>query len=418
MQHHPGETRALQVNGPLPSLSSSRPILNIDAPLVHSGISRHSVIPGSRQLPVADTHVPTINSALSDSGQENSRASTIKANRQRAKKITVACNFCRSRKLKCDGGRPACHQCLKRSNACDYMVPQKRRGGMRQRRNLNNSDSEGASGDERSVEIEPSASPEAVPKSLARVGPDRDLPSLDVIQQQQANFTKHEDVQALKHQQFPQHKSEQVLPASLERRGAPFMDGQLPPIALSPPSGNNASAPPLLASIRTPEEQPLSALPPSGHHPPEVATQRKRAPTVSARGNRSSSNYGPKVVACNHCRARKTKCDGGHPTCSSCARRSLACNYVNDPNAPGGPRRKSSSTAASDPASVVSNGGPVSAGPSSTSASASVSGYHMHEDDRMEREGERERVENQPPSKRIRVEGGSTTSTVAVLGMP
>jgi len=77
MQHHPSETRALQVNGPLPSLSSSRPILNIDAPLVHSSMSRHSAISGSRQLPVADTHVPTINSALSDSGQENSRASTI-----------------------------------------------------------------------------------------------------------------------------------------------------------------------------------------------------------------------------------------------------------------------------------------------------------------------------------------------------
>jgi hypothetical protein len=30
--------------------------------------------------------------------------------------------------------------------------------------------------------------------------------------------------------------------------------------------------------------------------------------------------------------ARKTKCDGVHPTCSSCARRSLACEYVNDKN--------------------------------------------------------------------------------------
>jgi Fungal Zn(2)-Cys(6) binuclear cluster domain len=113
--------------------------------------------------------------------------------------------------------------------------------------------------------------------------------------------------------------------------------------------------------------------------------------------------------------ARKTKCDGGHPTCSSCARRSLTCNYVNDPNAPGGPRRKGSA-AASEPASAVSSG-PVSAGPSSASASASVSGY-MHEDDRVERERERERVENQPPSKRIRVEGGSTASAVAVLGIP
>ena len=110
--------------------------------------------------------------------------------------------------------------------------------------------------------------------------------------------------------------------------------------------------------------------------------------------------------------ARKTKCDGGHPTCSSCARRSLTCNYVNDPNAPGGPRRKAS-TAASEPTSTVSSG-PVSAGPSS--ASASASGYNLHEEDRMERE--RERVENQPPSKRIRVEGGSLASTIEVVGIP
>jgi len=90
-------------------------------------------------------------------------------------------------------------------------------GGMRPRRNLNNSDSEGASGDERSVELEPSASPEAMSKPLARVGPDRELPPLDVIQQQSA-FTKHEDIPSMK--QFPQHKSEQVLTVSSERRAA------------------------------------------------------------------------------------------------------------------------------------------------------------------------------------------------------
>jgi len=411
MQHRPCETRTTSANGQLPPLSS-RPILSIDAPPLHSNMSRHSTITGSRQVPVVEAHGPPINSALSDSGQENSRSST-KANRQRAKKITVACNFCRSRKLKCDGGRPACHQCLKRSNSCDYMVPQKRRGGMRQRRNLNNSDSEGASGDEPSVELEPSASPEAVPKPLARVGVDRELPPLDVVQQQPV-FTKHEDMPSIKHQQFPQQKSEQVITASSERRAAPFMDtdrpGQLPPMALSPPTGINASAPPLLPSIRAPEEPSPPAIP-SGLQPPEVATQRKRTSVVSGKGNRSSSNYGPKVVACNHCRARKTKCDGGHPTCSSCARRSLNCNYVNDPNAPGGPRRKGS-TAASEPASTISSG-PVSAGPSSATAStSSVTGYSVHD------ERERERIESQPPSKRIRVEGGSTSSAVPVLGIP
>jgi hypothetical protein len=187
------------------------------------------------------------------------------------------------------------------------MVPQKRRGGIRPRRNLNNSDSEGASGDEPSIEIEPepSASPETVSNPLARVGSDRELPPLDVIQQQ-TTFAKHEEIPVLKLQQFPQHKSEQALSASLERRGAPFMDsdrlGQLPPIALSPPSGSNSSAPPLLPSIRGPDEPLLSALPPAMHQPSEVTTQRKRAPMVSGKGNRSSSNYGPKVVACNHCR--------------------------------------------------------------------------------------------------------------------
>ncbi len=38
-----------------------------------------------------------------------------------------------ARKLKCDGGRPACGQCTKRSNSCDYM-PQTKRRGARQRK--------------------------------------------------------------------------------------------------------------------------------------------------------------------------------------------------------------------------------------------------------------------------------------------
>ena len=64
-------------------------------------------------------------------------------NKQRPKKITVACNFCRSRKLKCDGVRPACGQCLKRSNPCDYM-PNKRRASNRQRRMGEEGDSDSA----------------------------------------------------------------------------------------------------------------------------------------------------------------------------------------------------------------------------------------------------------------------------------
>jgi len=39
-----------------------------------------------------------------------------------------------------------------------------------------------------------------------------------------------------------------------------------------------------------------------------------------------SSRSGPKVVACNHCRARKTRCDGETP-CSNCRKRNLSCQY-------------------------------------------------------------------------------------------
>lgn len=35
--------------------------------------------------------------------------------------------------------------------------------------------------------------------------------------------------------------------------------------------------------------------------------------------------------------ARKTRCDGEHPACGACSRRSLACSYVNDPSTGVGP---------------------------------------------------------------------------------
>lgn len=35
--------------------------------------------------------------------------------------------------------------------------------------------------------------------------------------------------------------------------------------------------------------------------------------------------------------ARKTRCDGEHPACGACSRRSLACSYVNDPSVSMGP---------------------------------------------------------------------------------
>ncbi|KAI0057819.1 hypothetical protein BV25DRAFT_1830736 [Artomyces pyxidatus] len=410
----------LQNSGPSQlQIVSSRPVHTIDAPPSHGKMSRHPSVSVSRQMPLGDGHAPPAPPALSDSGQENAKVSSSKSNRQRAKKITVACNFCRSRKLKCDGGRPACHQCLKRSNPCDYMAPQKRRGGIRQRRHYGNSDSENGSGDDPSLDMDPSESPEVMSKPLNRVnsGPEQQIPHHESMQHQ---FSQREDAPVLPPLNSQGPRSEPILPTALDRRAPPMLDGHdrpnLPSLSFPSPPGIGASAPPMLPPMRSTEEGSQPPTPTSAPTAPQGGqTQRKRASTVSGKGNRSSSNYGPKVVACNYCRARKTKCDGAHPTCSSCARRSLACNYVNDPNMPG-PRRKTSN-AHSEPASASSNGQSSShAGPSSSASMYSGDGYlHAYDEESGQ---EREYADDEPPSKRIRIEGSAATSPVAVLGMP
>lgn len=60
--------------------------------------------------------------------------------------------------------------------------------------------------------------------------------------------------------------------------------------------------------------------------------------------------------------ARKTKCDGGHPACSSCARRQLACNYVHDSIPNGSPQKKARRTSTSK----VLTGGAHSVSPPSS----------------------------------------------------
>src|ERR1700731_2246874 len=56
------------------------------------------------------------------------------------------------RKLKCDGGRPACSQSIKRSNPCDYMPHSRRRSGANARQRKAGADeSEIESDDNRSA---------------------------------------------------------------------------------------------------------------------------------------------------------------------------------------------------------------------------------------------------------------------------
>ncbi|KAF8899714.1 hypothetical protein CPB85DRAFT_1327234 [Mucidula mucida] len=297
-QHPPRHPASAHVQGiPHPGALSSRPVLAIDTAGPHSSISRNPSVPVSREMSAGrDIRSVSLSRPMSDISVSASTKGLTKA-KQRTKKITVACNFCRSRKLKCDGGRPACSQCVKRQNPCDYMPQSKRRGGVRTHRD----DSASDSGDD-----EPNTTPvsEAPSMSISRrtsnagrmtpmpMGLSTD-PSTSSSGQSHSRF-------------FPDNELPHIATLSLPDR--------------SPGTPLPMSAPPL------PPIRPVVD--------PHTVIQRKRAQTAPGR-NRQPSTSGPKVVACNFCRARKTKCDGGHPACSSCVRRSLACNYVNDRNGGG-----------------------------------------------------------------------------------
>ncbi|KAH7885219.1 hypothetical protein F5I97DRAFT_1811080 [Phlebopus sp. FC_14] len=314
------------------------PALSIETSSGH-GSARHPSLSISRDVPPgADIRTLPMSRGMGDGANNASHNNTKSAGRsakQRAKKITVACNFCRSRKLKCDGGRPACSQCVKRSNPCDYM-PQTSKRRNSHRRKDDESDSE-ASGEERSVdENDPSVSPEMPSQPLSRRSSNVDKrPVLEGFPQPIAGPSEGREV-------LPS-----IAPVVRPKHGASggpgpegrslFKDNELPHIAtLSLPDSSPT------ATMTAP---PLPPLRPASE---QQAAQRKRASTVPGRSSRQTTSAGPKVVACNFCRARKTKCDGAHPACSSCARRSLPCNYNHDTSSNGankkGSRRASASS--------------------------------------------------------------------------
>lgn len=57
-----------------------------------------------------------------DHGEDSSRKN------QNPRKTAVACNFCRGRKLRCNGAKPSCHNCTVRKFQCEYVPVQRRRG--------------------------------------------------------------------------------------------------------------------------------------------------------------------------------------------------------------------------------------------------------------------------------------------------
>ncbi|KAF9077737.1 hypothetical protein BDP27DRAFT_1379480 [Rhodocollybia butyracea] len=299
-QQHPNSRHSLSQLASQPHLAPighpPRPVLAID-----TAPNRHNAVPNPRAMSIGrDIRSAPISRNVSDNVSVKSSGS--RSTRQRSKKITVACNFCRSRKLKCDGGRPACTQCIKRSNPCDYMPQNKRRRGV-PRRTDEESESESA-GDDPSDE--PTNSPQASRPHSRR----------------NSVFDKHSEYGS---SALPPITGGD-MPSSSRSRGmgpSSAYDTELPHIATlslpdpSPSTPAPMSAPSLLPIRPNPENQ-------------SSQSQRKRAATVPGKTSRQTSHSGPKVVACNFCRARKTKCDGAHPACSSCARRSLSCSYVTD----------------------------------------------------------------------------------------
>ncbi|KAF7314282.1 GTP binding protein [Mycena kentingensis (nom. inval.)] len=308
----------------LPPLSHvPRPVLAIDTAPRSAPIPRASAHPTPREIALGGD---VLSAPIPRAPEASASAYPIKTPvtgtvKQRSKKITVACNFCRSRKLKCDGGRPSCGQCLKRSNACDYQPQNKRRGGPA--RVVKGDESESESDDKSAEYHDASMSPEMSSRrnsnfdtspSMSHLGDRRDeLPPIT------------------------------AYPSSVDQRKYFPPDHELPAIAtLSLPE----------ASPTTPGPMSAPSFPPLGQASEQQP--RKRATTVPGKSSRLPSTSGPKVVACNFCRARKTKCDGVLPSCSSCVRRMLPCNYAHDSNGHGqrkASRRPSTSKGSNSPPS-------------------------------------------------------------------
>ncbi|KAL4251217.1 TRAFAC class TrmE-Era-EngA-EngB-Septin-like GTPase superfamily protein [Abortiporus biennis] len=411
VQHPPQQavrSRTSPVNAArLPLLThTARPILNIDTAPPHLAPNRHPSLAMSRTLNgeiPASAAVPT--QPISQMPELSPKtASSSRSQRTRTKKITVACNFCRSRKLKCDGGRPACGQCFKRSNPCDYQSGSKRRNTRRRKQSNEGSDSDGEGevdpdSADPSAEMEPSESPEI---SISSRPPSRrnskaDSVLADITLPPLSNSMDRRD----DHPVLPplSRSAAAHIPQSISESRS-YINHDLPPIATLPVPLSAASA------------QDLSqTLPPLRTNTDSPPVQRRRTSSASTKGSRSSSGYGSKIVACNYCRARKTRCDGGHPTCGSCARRSLSCNYVNDP-ANGNPKGRPKAVGAGPSAPPSSRTSPA---PPGTSNGYSRPPHHTDGSEVDLKRGHD--MDMSMPSKKMRMDGVMNNS-VAIAQMP
>ncbi|KAI3607634.1 gtp binding protein [Moniliophthora roreri] len=403
--------------------SSLRPTLAIDTtgPSLPTS-SRHTSL---NILPVIEREAPPPQPPQIHSTSTSARVSPKTANnKQRTKKITVACNFCRSRKLKCDGGRPACGQCVKRTNPCDYQPQNKRRGAVRRNKAPASISAAGGGGGGSTGGGDESESESDEEDQVSRSGsPPALLPQQAPLPPHTARSRNNSVVERdAKKNEYPSTPIPPPPPPSLPSISTEFLNPRNASGSRVHSGSASISAPgrgyfvdnelPHIATLSLPDPSPsvpMSApsLPPiqaQPQPPPQNQTQRRRAATVPGKSTsgtgRLPTTSGPKIVACNFCRARKTKCDGAHPACSSCARRSLPCNYVHDRGGSNngeqkkaGNRRASAAAATKPPLTASTSASteyPPSSPPSSsrmvatTPASAAYEHHgnvvHSHED--------------------------------------
>ncbi|CDO71409.1 hypothetical protein BN946_scf184909.g3 [Trametes cinnabarina] len=434
----------------LPPMRGSRPILAIETAPSHANANANghpalSVPRSAVTINGEPTSAAPVLSATTVRDLSPKTATSARTQRQRAKKITVACNFCRSRKLKCDGGRPACGQCYKRQNPCDYTASNKRRtaGAGKQRKQYGDSESEGDSLEDASGELDgplphshlnhhhlsQSHSPE-VPSA----------PSVSASASSAPHSRRSSNVSMLLTDPLP------PLSAAVEPRQE-AASAVLPPITSQTGLGVPASAGSRRSSMNT-ELPPIATLSaPSG--PQEAmasfkgsdtsASTRRRAPsTAPGRSGGGRGGGGSKIVACNFCRgaylyaaigvvmtvrltpllcllstARKTRCDGAHPTCSSCSRRSLRCNYVNDPTTKARSKSSASTTPPDLSASASSRSSPASSGGPVTLSVPSLSDSGVRSISELDAD-----IAQQQPAKKMRLAAELSTPAIAVLSGP
>lgn len=364
---------------------AARPVLAIDTAPNHVP-NRHASHSISHS---AESGMSSGRTAVNPELSPVTSSSAVGSQRVRTKKTNVACNFCRSRKLKCDGGRPACSQCFKRSHPCDY-TPSHRRRGTKKRKSDDGSESDlemDMESGEPSGDMEPSMSPDIPSQPHSR----RNSNAVDMMME---NKLPPIDRPEQHNTVLPpiSHPSSMMMQGPPQDRGYP-MQHELPPIATLPaPTANDMQEMQTLAPLRNQADM----------QPPSQQQRRRTSSAASTKGRQNG--YGSKIVACNFCRARKTRCDGGHPACSSCARRQLPCNYVNDPssgNPKGRPKTAGGSSAGpsappsrrSSPTAQTQGGGPL----------AGIPNGFMHHIRAADVPDHRSFDMDVPPSKKMRI---------------